>query len=536
MRIRSVEITSFGKFRNKTIEFTDSLNIIAGNNESGKSTIISFIYAMFYGFGDNRGKGLSLREKYTPWDGGTCEGKLNLTLSDGKNITIYRKSGEVKKYDVLKVYNTDTAEKLNILPEDIIGVSSDTFSKTVFIKQLSTVIDSSSSEIVTRLANIAKSGDESADYEKAIKILENAKREIRPLRGSGGTLPQVIEKITSLERQKASQDEIKAQLEIAKASLSSLKNACMTAEEKYEDALKESFDADIANISGRIAEKEEYLLQRKKSYGKIYFCAGVIFIILAISLLIVKAVLSLVPFIAASALFSLQFIEKKNDTTPSEIKKLEDFKVELSKLEEKKKAHEKIISSLKQNAVFAREKLTSANMRISSLESQVESIDTSSLPELYKNRLKLEKSLSVLSLAADSLESSHKKMQKDFTPAINKKAAEYLSFLTDGKYNTLFCDDDFNLSISADIPREAAYFSGGTVDQIYLSLRLALTDMLFGNEDAFIILDQPFLQYDNPRTQKAIELFESMAKNRQILLFSSTTNEFSGNKNIEILT
>ena len=210
MRIKSIDITSFGKFKNKTIELNDGFNVIFGNNESGKSTVINFIYAMLYGFGDNRGKGISMREKYTPWDGGECEGKLHLLTDEGIPVTIYRKAGSVKKYDILKVYNTDTAEPLSINPEDISGVNSDTFLKTLCIKQLSSSFEGGSSEIVTRLANIATSGDESASYEKALKIIDTARKEIKPLRGSSGTLPALIGEITALERAKAEQKEIES--------------------------------------------------------------------------------------------------------------------------------------------------------------------------------------------------------------------------------------------------------------------------------------------------------------------------------------
>ncbi len=538
MIIKNIEITSFGKFKNKIINFTDGLNIISGNNESGKSTVISFIYAMLYGFGDNRGKGLSMREKYTPWDGGECEGKLNILTSDGRNITIYRKAGSVKKYDILKVYDSDTALEIPATPEDFVQVNSDTFLKTVCIKQLSSAFEGSSAEIVTKLSNIAKSGDESADYEKAIKILENVKREIRPLRGSGGTLNQINNEIVSLERAKSAQNDIKVQIERYKSMLSSAKSEADKSEGEYEKALKENFDAHIANISGRISEKEAYITanRKKASFVKLYFFASLIFAVLSFVLFLAGIKLWFLPLIAAVVCVVLGFFEKSGDKTASELEKLEELKEELSSLEEKKHLHEKKLSSLKHNSVSAKNNLDNINMRLSSLESQIEFVDTSSLPALYQKRSSLEKSLSILTLVADALESSHKKMQLNFTPAVNKKASEYLSFLTDGKYSRLFSDEQFNLSIEVDIPRESSFFSGGTVDQLYLSLRLALTDMLFKDEKSFIILDQPFLQYDKTRTKKAFELFETMAEKRQILLFTADTDEFSDNKNTEILT
>ncbi len=537
MIIRSVEIISFGKFRNKTIEFSDGFNIISGNNESGKSTVISFIYAMLYGFGDNRGKGISLREKYTPWYGGVCEGKLHLKLSDGKNITVYRKAGEVRKFDILKVYDSDTAEPFNTLPEDIVGVSGETFLKTVCIKQLSTVFEGSSNELVTKLANIAKSGDESTDFEKAIRILDNIRREIRPQRGSGGALHALNEEISVLERKKASYSEIKSQLDISKSALAHTQEEFTKAEENYENALKKNYDALIENIRERIFEKEEHIsLLPKKSHSVIYMCAFSLFLILSLVLFFTETKLWFMPLIASAVLFVLSLSERKNKESCAEQEKLNELKKSLSDLEVKKRIHEKKVSELKLIYEASGRKLSEIKERISSLESRLEYIDTSTLPFLYRKRSILEKNLSTLTLVTDSLENAHKKMQQDFTPQINKKAAEYISFLTDGKYERLFTDESFSLKVDADIPREAAYFSGGTVDQIYLSLRLALTDMLFKDEAMFIILDQPFIQYDSPRTEKALELLNIMSKNRQVLLFSSQTDEFSVNKNIELLT
>ena len=49
MRIDSIYIESFGKFKNYSLDFHDGMNIIYGDNESGKSTIMAFIEMMFYG-------------------------------------------------------------------------------------------------------------------------------------------------------------------------------------------------------------------------------------------------------------------------------------------------------------------------------------------------------------------------------------------------------------------------------------------------------------------------------------------------------
>ena len=49
MKIDSIYIESFGKFKNYKLDFKDGMNIIYGDNEAGKSTIMAFIEMMFYG-------------------------------------------------------------------------------------------------------------------------------------------------------------------------------------------------------------------------------------------------------------------------------------------------------------------------------------------------------------------------------------------------------------------------------------------------------------------------------------------------------
>jgi len=127
-------------------------------------------------------------------------------------------------------------------------------------------------------------------------------------------------------------------------------------------------------------------------------------------------------------------------------------------------------------------------------------------------------------------------MQKNFTPQLSRKASEYFSIITGGKYSRIFCDEDLGVKIEGSIPRESSFFSGGTVDQLYLSVRLALIDMLFKEKTCPLILDQPFIQYDEDRKTKAVALLEKMPKNRQILLFTSDKNLNSSNKQTEILT
>ena len=49
MKLLEIDIKGFGKFHGQHIDFGNKLNIIYGYNETGKSTIHTFIRAMLYG-------------------------------------------------------------------------------------------------------------------------------------------------------------------------------------------------------------------------------------------------------------------------------------------------------------------------------------------------------------------------------------------------------------------------------------------------------------------------------------------------------
>jgi uncharacterized protein YhaN len=63
--------------------------------------------------------------------------------------------------------------------------------------------------------------------------------------------------------------------------------------------------------------------------------------------------------------------------------------------------------------------------------------------------------------------------------------------------------------------------SQGTVDQIYLALRLAMVEsMSENNEKVPMLLDDPFANYDDQRLTRAMHLLSRVAETNQILLFT----------------
>ena len=70
MKIKELRLKNFGKFTNKEIHFLDGMNVIYGENESGKSTLYTFIRAMLFGLERGRGRAAAQDafSRYEPWE------------------------------------------------------------------------------------------------------------------------------------------------------------------------------------------------------------------------------------------------------------------------------------------------------------------------------------------------------------------------------------------------------------------------------------------------------------------------------------
>ena len=191
MIIKKINVKSFGKLKNKEIELKDGLNIIYGENESGKSTLQSFIKVMLYGVCNKRGKKtLSDRSKYTPLGEGTFSGEL-LVEDNGEEILIDRSFGKTKKYDEGNILNNITGEKINKYSwqepgKDVFNLSSEGFKNTLFISQMGCTVESSKQDdVLNKIINILECGADEVSYKKIKNNLEENKKSLTNSRKTG---------------------------------------------------------------------------------------------------------------------------------------------------------------------------------------------------------------------------------------------------------------------------------------------------------------------------------------------------------------
>ena len=114
MKINKIKINSYGKLKDKEIKLNNNLNIIYGKNESGKSTILNFIFNILYGTQKNKnGKEISDYEKYKPWDSDEFSGKITYELDNKNKYEIYREFNK-KNPNIFNEQGEEISNKFNI--------------------------------------------------------------------------------------------------------------------------------------------------------------------------------------------------------------------------------------------------------------------------------------------------------------------------------------------------------------------------------------------------------------------------------------
>ena len=138
----------------------------------------------------------------------------------------------------------------------------------------------------------------------------------------------------------------------------------------------------------------------------------------------------------------------------------------------------------------------------------------------------LEETYSALEFAMNTLSAASTELQRRFAPRIAKRSQELFSKLTDGRYDRLTLGEDFTVHAGATgetTLHSALWRSEGTTDQLYLALRLAVSQEL--TPDAPFILDDALVRFDDKRLCRALSILEETAEERQVILFTCQDRE-----------
>ena len=140
--------------------------------------------------------------------------------------------------------------------------------------------------------------------------------------------------------------------------------------------------------------------------------------------------------------------------------------------------------------------------------------------ENLKDEIKeMEQKYSILEKTKEYLESAKESFSSSYLKGMINNFENNLKLLNNDVINA---DVDINLDVKLDSngsKKDLKFFSAGYKDLIYICIRFALIQSLFQNETPFVILDDPFTNLDETKTEKALNLVNELAKDYQIIYF-----------------
>lgn len=614
MKILNLKINNFGKLINKEIKLKDGINIIYGENESGKSTLLKFIMGMFYGLSKNKnGKFISDYERYTPWGGGEFSGKISYELDSGekyevfrdfkkKNPSIYNKDLE----DISKSFNIDKTIG-NKFFYDQTKVDEELFLSTICSVQEETKLEEKEQlALVQKMSNLVSTGEDNTSFSKIITKLN--KRQIEEI-GSNRTTDRPINIITKrleeinnekealadfknkqydieLEKQTL-EEEIKKQ----ENELNLLKELKIIQENNKlekgkikinEDTIKE-YHKKIKTLNN---EKDQYIEEKdtkkesKINKEKILMLVAIIFILTSIiSITVIKndiliassIVLSIITLITLGytqyskklGIIKTEKLQNVNNThiknqieiLNNSCKKLEketnivSEKLKRQYKEETEKLRNKYIGIipikniddilLKESLIYdiniLQNKISDNKIKLHSTKLDKDNIvpkleNLASLEEEYseleEQYMQLYNKNEQINLVKQEIEKAYEIMKRDITPKFTSNLSKIIEKISMGKYKNVQFDEIQGMIVEVENGNYmlAKNLSVGTIDQLYLSLRLSAgSDLSF--EKLPIILDETFAYWDSKRLENILKYLNEEYKNRQIILFTCTDRE-----------
>lgn len=206
MQIKKIHIDAFGGLRDCDFEFTEGLNIIEGENESGKSSLAMFIKFAFYGLsGRGLGGAVSERRRYVNWETGSAQGYL-VAECGGRDYRVSRElyvSGDEENEafrERVSVTLEETGEKVfsgQVPGEALLKMPETMFLNSVFVRQIGDIaIDGTGMN--EAIENILYSGDEQLSTRRALEKLDKSRKVLLHKNGNGGLIYEKRREISRL--------------------------------------------------------------------------------------------------------------------------------------------------------------------------------------------------------------------------------------------------------------------------------------------------------------------------------------------------
>lgn len=483
MKIRELYLKNFGKFSNERIVVKDGINIFYGENESGKTTIHTFIKSMLFGMERGRGRA-SINDTfsiYEPWENPNYYSGVLRFESGGKNFCLSRNFDKYSKSATLIC--EDDGEEFSLEHGDLEmilnGLCASDYDNTVAVGQMKIETNQSlAAELQNYATNYYSTGNDDIDLEGAINSLNKKKKETE----------RELDRLNQERKQKRSE---------------------MEQEKSYIWRDMHRIEEEIEEVEAKIEieqeAQDEVMAQRRRKWrvhpGEVIASLAIMILVFLLLEEPWSYLVTLVLFLAEGMLVWNRIKEGKEKPQEQVIQETESV---LQKLLWQK---ERLQESLKEKQIL-----------YGNIQEQMD--------ELGKNdeyTQKLENQKLALELAAERLLDLSTDVRAELSVSLNEKASEILKEITGGKYEMLLIDDRLKMSLYSHQRRVTLeQVSRGTIEQIYFALRMAASEILH-EEEYPVILDDTFVYYDDVRLENTLRWLSKNKK--QVLIFTCQKRE-----------
>ena len=537
MRIIKLELTNFGRFHHKTIQMDSGCNLIYGANESGKTTIHTFIYGMFFGLDPSRGRGAknSLYIRYLPWDTpGQYDGKLWFE----RGGCVYRIERCFLR-EQRSLYLLDETHGIELEPAAeqlaslLAPLNEILFRNTLLIRQMQTVPDEElAPQLENFAANLNLSRSAAVDISSARDSLNEKKRALRRTLHPNA-LSEKMRLETERSRELTSQKDLAGQLLAQDQKLASLEEQIRNRKQTLQEAAAAAQKKETAPSPDPLPKPFPHM----PAVLCYFFC--LLCVTACGSLLITSRFPDLLPAALCSAwiflLLGLLFewirarrrrliarLSAPNQTPespaadPSPVPDTPDGNPE---------SDPQLAALTEERELQVREQIR-LQLRLSQSRERLYQIETSigSLDRQLAQDAEAETERKALDLALTRLEQLSGQVQHSYGIHLNAAASRLLTALTRGRYSNLKLSEDLHITVNdgQKIIR-AEQLSRGTLEQVYFCLRIAAAQMISPEEAFPFLLDDVFAFYDEDRLRAALQVLSEL--HTQVILFSCHTRE-----------
>ncbi len=566
MRINKVQINGFGNIVNKNFEFDNGINLVRGNNEDGKSTLVYFIKSMLYGINRNKaGENFSELERFTPWQGTDFSGKMDYSIDDKKfstfrdfnrnNSKVFDGSG----MDITSQFNKDKSRGVEVGFTHL-GIDEETFFNSAFVSQGNVEVGANERRnLIQKITNVIQSGDESVSYDKAQERLHKLLlEEVGTERTRNKPINVVTRGIEAYERTRDSLMFNREKKESVSENKKAIQAKLNELDKEYDDAskvfeVKDRYEKLIQErekeheISLKILEKEREDKIKKRNQFKdnlksisIVILVTIIVVLLIYELYIwtiVPVVLIIISLFAISRAFSKEIkidMPQDLDVIKTNLKRKEDKELELlvksgikESLTKRKVSDLKILinglEKSKNDLILEQHKL---DVESDSLSEHLEKLNDveEQLCDLYEKEEEIRRLEYSINLAIEVLNDSYEELKEEIVPNIENLIKENITTTTDEKYNNVIYNDKQGLLVenpSGEIV-QIEKLSTGTIEQMYLGFRFAMIEKM---KNIPIFLDEVFAYYDDERLENVLNAIRQKSKNNQVFILTCSDRE-----------